>query len=187
MENHFSCANGWWRQGEGAESQSWADLSLDIVNLIANPLYYTDQISFQAICWRAAKIVEHADELPWLMGYKSISCYLYDPSHKRKCTGSISAENREKFTDVEVASIDSKQDWVLFKGEGYIMSGIYHSFFLFFYTPFTDEIIVTSRIEVALVLERDQEFNVLLNDSNFSGLCDILNISIFWNILYMLL
>lgn len=74
-----------------------------------------------------------------------------------------------------------------FKGEGYIMSGIYHSFFLFFYTPFTDEIIVTSRIEVALVLERDQEFNVLLNDSNFSGLCDILNISIFWNILYMLL
>lgn len=143
MENHFSGANGWWRQGEGAESQSWADLSLDTVNLIANPLYYTDQISFQAICWRAAKIVEHADELPWLMGYKSISCYLYDPSHKRKYTGSISAESREKFTDVEVASIDSKQDWVL-QGRGihyvrnlsFILLILLHTFYRWDYCYF---------------------------------------------------
>lgn len=102
-------AGGVKAKKQNLESQSCAELPLHIASLMANRLCYTDQISFQAVCksWQAAEIVKYADKLAWLMGYKSSSCYIYDPSRKRIYSVPVSAKIREKFTDVEVEPLDS--------------------------------------------------------------------------------
>lgn len=67
--NKLFC-HGWCRKEQKLERRSWSDLPLDIINLIADRLYYVYQIRFQAVCKsrEAADIVQYGDKLPWLMG-----------------------------------------------------------------------------------------------------------------------
>ncbi|KAK9218847.1 hypothetical protein WN943_007485 [Citrus x changshan-huyou] len=66
--NKLFC-HGWCRKEQKLERRSWSDLPLDIINLIADRLYYVYQIRFQAVCKsrEAADIVQYGDKLPWLM------------------------------------------------------------------------------------------------------------------------
>lgn len=67
--NKLFC-HGWCRKEQKLERRLWSDLPLDIINLIADRLYYVYQIRFQAVCKsrEAADIVQYGDKLPWLMG-----------------------------------------------------------------------------------------------------------------------
>ncbi|KAL5768321.1 hypothetical protein ACOSQ2_015104 [Xanthoceras sorbifolium] len=73
---------------------NWSDLPVHILNLIAERLYYIDQIRFRAVCksWRSNIYddIKFADKLPWIMGYSGTKkiqrslFYLYEPSQKRR-------------------------------------------------------------------------------------------------------
>lgn len=140
---------------DAIERQSWSDLPRDIINLIANRLYYADQKQFRKVCksWQAADIVKYADKLPRKMGWNSgssnlndSSCYLYAPSHKQTYTvfNNRTAARRNKFAEKfnGAVFIDSRQDWVLFSNKvRRDPSTIRKINLLFFCTPFTGEII----------------------------------------------
>lgn len=133
---------------------SWSDLPEHIIRLIMNRLCYADQIRFQAVCknWRDTDIhgVRCADKLPWILAFNSYSCFLYDPSDKQSY--SISNPSFRRFYGSHV--LESKYGWVLFQGPTVMVSSRYRpeltrtSISLFFYCPFTDEIIRTPYLEI---------------------------------------
>ncbi|GAY66936.1 F-box/kelch-repeat protein [Citrus sinensis] len=133
-------AGGIKEKKQKLERGSWSDLPLEIINSIVSRLYVVYQIRFRAVCkrWRAADI-QSRDKFPWLMGYNSHSCYLYDPCHKQKYTVFNSDKNRT--TLLGARPLDSKHGWVLFEGEKNVNSGGRKCSPLFFYSPFADQII----------------------------------------------
>ncbi|KAJ4701110.1 F-box protein [Melia azedarach] len=131
-------------QSSSSSSSSWSDLPEDIICLILNRLHYIDQIRFRAVCkgWREladGRGVKSLDKLPWMMtiGDSINSYYLFDPSEKRKYTIRNSMLN-----DARVLA--SKQGWVLFTEETITTDA------LFFYTPFTDQIIRLPKLNINL-------------------------------------
>lgn len=133
-------AGGIKEKKQKLERGSWSDLPLEIINSIVSRLYVVYQIRFRGVCkrWRAADI-QSSDKFPWLMGYNSHSCYLYDPCHKQKYTVFNSDKNRT--TLLGARPLDSKHGWVLFEGEKNVISGGRKCSPLFFYSPFADQII----------------------------------------------
>ncbi|KDO59551.1 hypothetical protein CISIN_1g0460641mg, partial [Citrus sinensis] len=133
---------------------SWSDLPEHIIRLIMNRLCYANQIRFQAVCknWRDTAVhgVRCADKLPWILAFNLYSCFLYDPSDKQSY--SISKPSFRRFYGSHV--LESKYGWVLFQGPTVMVSSRYRpeltrtSISLFFYCPFTDEIIRTPYLEI---------------------------------------
>ncbi|TXG65847.1 hypothetical protein EZV62_007122 [Acer yangbiense] len=125
-----------------------SDLPVEIINFIAERLYYTDQIRFRAVCKRLrSSIYNHikfADKLPWIMGYsenkyiRSSLFYLYEPSQKRRYR-----LDNEILVGAELHA--SKFGWLLLSRKTKSSTSL-HSFF--FYCPFTGEIIQLPELDM---------------------------------------
>ncbi|KAK3200542.1 hypothetical protein Dsin_023957 [Dipteronia sinensis] len=125
-----------------------SDLPVEIINFIAERLYYIDQIRFRAVCKRLqSSIYNHikfADRLPWIMGYNSSKeihgglIYLYEPSQKRRYR-----VDNEILVGAELHA--SKFGWLLLSKKTKSSTSP-HSFF--FYCPFTGEIILLPELDM---------------------------------------
>ncbi|KAL5837862.1 hypothetical protein ACOSQ3_015031 [Xanthoceras sorbifolium] len=121
----------------------WSDLSIEILNLITERLYYIDQIRFRMVCksWRLNIYddIKYADKLPWIMGYSgkkkihSSLFYLYEPSQKRRYL-----LKNKILVGAELRA--SKFGWLLLSKK-LTKSYTCSSSSFFFYSPFTGEII----------------------------------------------
>lgn len=123
--NKLFC-HGWCRKEQKLERRSWSDLPLDIINLIADRLYYVYQIRFQAV-WQESGSSRYRPirrQIAMVDGYNAHSCYLYE-----KYPVFNSARNRTIF--VGATPLDSKNDWVLFQGNNKVSrrrEKVLHSF-----------------------------------------------------------
>ncbi|KAL5837863.1 hypothetical protein ACOSQ3_015032 [Xanthoceras sorbifolium] len=136
---------------------NWADLPIHILNLIAERLYYIDQIRFRAVCksWRSNIYddIKFADKLPWIMGYSGTKkiqrslFYLYEPSQKRR----YRLKNKI-LLGAELRA--SKFGWLLLSKKltkSYTCSSSFSSSFFFFYSPFTGEIIQLPELQMEAI------------------------------------
>ncbi|KAI9186693.1 hypothetical protein LWI28_019908 [Acer negundo] len=125
-----------------------SDLPVEIINFIAERLYYTNQIRFRAVCKRLRSSVynhiKFADKLPWIMGYSvnkyicSSLFYLYEPSQKRRYR-----LDNEILVGAELQAL--KFGWLLLSKKTKSSTSP-HSFFL--YCPFTGEIMLLPELDM---------------------------------------
>lgn len=135
------------RNMKRSATKSWSNLPPDIVNLIAENLYYyadyADQVRFRTICksWQSTCVpLKEINLQPWLFSCHSIS-HLFDTTRKLKYT--IKTDPRVLHSKIKA----SKDGWVLFSKANINPSPFLFISYnsspssLFFYNPFTASII----------------------------------------------
>ncbi|XP_045795932.1 F-box/kelch-repeat protein At1g57790-like [Trifolium pratense] len=127
-------------KSENLKQQAWADLPVELLELILSRLIVVDNVRASVVCKRwhsVASSVRAADQSPWLMYFpKSDNCYdFYDPVQRK--TYSL------EFPELDECRVCyTKDGWLLLCREQW---AIYHHFSLF--NPFTRELIKLPRFE----------------------------------------
>lgn len=125
-------------KSENLELQSWADLPVELLEAILSPLILTDNIRASAVCKRwhsVARSVRVENQSPWLMYFpKSGNCYeFYDPVQR-------------KTYSLELPELDGC--CVCYTKDGWLLLYRPKNRLLFFFNPFTRELIKLPRFEM---------------------------------------